>query len=269
MNKKFHVACLQTNSSNIPEENILMLENMFSKINQKSFDLICLPECVAIFSDCKKTIDDFHENWHKEFMNFIFNQSRRMNANILIGSIPYKKKNKKFLNRSILVNPKGKVISQYDKINLFDVSLGLNEKYCESRNYDPGKQIQIAKLPWGNIGMSICYDIRFPSLYKKLAKKGAHFFSIPAAFTHTTGKSHWHTLIRARAIENGCFVFAAAQCGYHKNGRHTFGHSLIVDPWGKIIAEAGEKPCIISASVETKLIPKIRKKIPSMTNYFL
>ena len=136
---------------------------------------------------------------------------------------------------------------------------------CES--LIEGKKKGLVKLPWGNLGLSICYDIRFPSLFKELAKKGADFFSIPAAFTYTTGQSHWHTLIKARAIENGCFVFAAAQCGYHKNGRRTFGHSLIVDPWGNIIAEAKEKISVIFASVEIDLISEFRKRIPSMTDY--
>ena len=120
-------------------------------------------------------------------------------------------------------------------------------------------------MPWGNLGMSICYDLRFPNLYKSLAKRGADFFSIPSAFTYTTGKSHWHTLIRARAIENGCFVFAPAQCGIHRNGRKTFGHSLIVDPWGKVIAEAKNQIDVIDAQIDTELVKNVRKKIPSMT----
>ena len=144
--------------------------------------------------------------------------------------------------------------------------LGKNENYFESKYYDPGKKIKLFELPWGKLGMSICYDLRFPILYKKLAKKGA-IFSIPKAFTYTTGINHWHALIRTRAIENGCYVFAAAQCGKHKNGRRTFGHSLIVDPWGNIISEADEKVGFISAKIDTKLVKDIRKKMPATTNY--
>ena len=140
-------------------------------------------------------------------------------------------------------------------------------KYFESKNYDPGKKLSLAALPWGNLGMTICYDLRFPNLFKKLAKKGADFFSIPAAFTYTTGKSHWHTLIRARAIENGCYVFAPAQCGTHKNGRKTFGLSLIVDPWGKILSEAKDDICFIDAVIDKNLILNSRKRIPSMSSY--
>tara|TARA_B100001248_G_scaffold217540_1_gene172678 strand:- start:61 stop:864 length:804 start_codon:yes stop_codon:yes gene_type:complete len=265
---KFRVACFQTNSSDIPEENIIMLEKIFSNIRVKSLDLICLPECVSIFSDSRTKINNYFENWHQIFLDFIINKAKEFQTNILIGSFPYKNKNKKkFLNRSLIICEKGKILSHYDKINLFDVLLDKNEKYFESKNYDPGKRLKVIKLPWGNLGMSICYDLRFPNLFKSLAKRGAHFFSIPAAFTYTTGKSHWHTLIRARAIENGCFIFAPAQCGIHKNGRKTFGHSLIVDPWGKVIAEAQSQIDVIEAQIDIELVRKVRKKIPSMTTF--
>ena len=267
MKRKFNVACFQTNSSDTPIENIEMLEKMFKVLNRKPVDLVCLPECVSIFTDSKLKLNEYFTKWHKEFMHFIIMSAKKYNTKILIGSFPYRKRNKKFLNRSMLIDKNGEIMCKYDKINLFDVSLNKKENYFESENYDPGKKKGLVKLPWGNLGLSICYDIRFPSLFKELAKKGADFFSIPAAFTYTTGRNHWHTLIKARAIENGCFVFAAAQCGYHKNGRRTFGHSLIVDPWGNIIAEAKEKISVIFASVEIDLISEFRKRIPSMTDY--
>ncbi len=267
MKNKFKVACFQTSSSDIPEENITMLEKIFSNFKEKSVDLICLPECVSIFTDSKKLMDDYINNWHHIFLEFIKNKSREVKSYILIGSYPFKKNSKKFLNRSILINKNGEIISHYDKINLFDVSLAKSENYLESKNFDSGKKLNLIELPWGNLGMSICYDIRFPNLYRKLAKKGADFFSIPAAFTFTTGVSHWHTLIRARAIENGCYIFAPAQCGTHRNGRKTFGHSLIVDPWGKILAEADNKEGVIHAIIDKDLVIETRKKIPSMTSF--
>ena len=141
------------------------------------------------------------------------------------------------------------------------------EKYLESKNYDSGKKISISRLPWGNLGMTICYDLRFPLLYKKLVKKGAKFFSIPAAFTYTTGISHWESLLRARAIENGCFVFAPAQCGYHDNGRRTFGNSMIIDPWGKILKRAKHTIGSISCDIDLEKVDLYRKKIPAMTLY--
>ena len=267
MKANFTVTCLQTNSSERPEKNIKMLEQAFSRPQVQDSDLICLPECVAIFSDSKKKINDFNDNWYQVFLNFISKKAKKMNSFVLIGSLPHKKKNNKFLNRSILVNNLGEVISYYDKINLFDVYLDKNEKYLESKNYDAGKSLSLANLPWGKLGLSICYDLRFPGLYKRLAKKGAIFLTIPAAFTFTTGKSHWHALIRARAIENGCYVFAPAQCGIHENGRRTYGHSIIVNPWGEIIAQAGEKVSSINALINIRDIEDARRKIPSMTNY--
>ncbi len=267
MKNKFNVACFQTNSSDIPKENIIELEKKFSQFTEGSIDLICLPECVSIFSDLKDKVEDYVENWHKDFLNLIINKAKKIKTNILIGSFPHKKQNKKFFNRSMLIDHQGKINSFYDKIHLFDVVLNKSESYFESKYFDAGTKLKLAKLPWGNLGMSICYDLRFPGLFKKLAKKGADFFSIPAAFTYTTGKDHWHSLIKARAIENGCFVFAPAQCGYHRNGRKTYGHSLIVDPWGNVISEAGDKACIIKASIDVQLIKIIRNKIPSMTDY--
>ena len=180
---------------------------------------------------------------------------------------PLKKKNGKFLNRSYLVDSSGVINNYYDKINLFDVKLSQSEEYMESKNFDSGKNVKVLELPFGKIGLSICYDLRFSSLYKKLASKGADFFSIPAAFTYTTGKAHWHPLIKSRAIENGCFVFAAAQVGFHENGRRTFGHSLIVDPWGKIISDGLGRKGIIYGSVDKKIILESRKKIPSMQSF--
>ena len=266
MGNNFTVACFQTKSSDIPEENILMLEKIFSKFNSIAVDLICLPECVSIFSDVRVNLDDYSLRWHKIFLEFIAENAKKLNSYILIGSYP-QKKNNKFLNRSLLIDNNGKEIEYYDKINLFDVSLNTNESYKESKNFVSGKQLKLAKLPWGKLGFSICYDLRFPMLYKSLSKKGADFLSIPAAFTYTTGISHWHSLTRARAIENGCFVFAAAQCGSHKNGRKTFGHSLIINPWGEIIAEAKASDNFIFADIDISLIKDARKKIPAMTDY--
>jgi predicted amidohydrolase len=269
MKSKLKVACVQTNSSDLPAENIEMLENIFVLLSRKSPDLICLPECVSIFTDSEKKIKDYVKNSHHIFLKFIKDKAKQLKTFILVGSFPKLKNNNKYFNRSILINEIGKEVCFYDKINLFDVTLEKNESYVESKNYDPGKRIKLVELPWGQLGMSICYDLRFPLLYKKLARKGAIFFSIPAAFTYTTGKAHWHALIRARAIENGCYVFAAAQCGKHKNGRRTYGHSLIVDPWGNIISEADEKIGFICAVIDTEVVETVRKKIPSTISYDL
>lgn len=266
MMKKIDVACFQLCSSESVEKNIVMIDRMFNSI-EKKLDLVCLPECAAIFTESKKKLNAYSDNWHEKFVNFIKDRAKKNKTDVLIGSIPYKKKNLKFLNRSIIVDSRGREVDYYDKINLFNVNLSSKEKYLESKNYDSGREIKVAKLSYGNLGLSICYDIRFPILYRKLVKKGADFVSIPAAFTHTTGLAHWHSLIRARAIENGCFIFAPAQVGLHENGRRTYGHSMIVDPWGKILAEAKNKPTIITAEIDKFMISVSRKKIPSMTNY--
>ena len=264
---KIKVVCIQTNSSKFPEKNIEMLDKIFRKITCEKINLICLPECVAIFSDEKKRINDFLLDWNNRFLDLIKYYSKKKKSYILIGSVPQKSKNNKFFNRSLVVDPKGEIISSYDKINLFDVFLSKKEKYLESRNYDSGKKISISRLPWGNLGMTICYDLRFPFLYKKLAKQGAHFFSIPAAFTYTTGISHWESLLRARAIENGCYVFAPAQCGFHDNGRRTFGNSMIIDPWGTILKRAKHSIGSISCNIDLDKVSFYRKRIPAMTEY--
>ena len=266
---KIKVACIQINSSSNAQKNIEMLEKMFLSNKITKADLICLPECAAIFTDDRKKLNDYLIKWEKKFLELINSFARKMQSYVLVGSIPHVKRNSKLLNRSVVIGPDGLIIKFYDKINLFDVSLDKKEEYFESKNYDPGKKLSMATLPWGNLGMTICYDLRFPQLYKKLAKKGADFFSIPAAFTYTTGKEHWHSLLRARAIENGCFVFAPAQCGKHDNGRQTFGHSMIIDPWGKIIEEAKNSVGIISANIDLELIRECRNKIPAMTDYKL
>ena len=192
--------------------------------------------------------------------------ARKLSIYIHIGSLAVKASPDKAANRSFLLDRRGDVVARYDKIHMFDVDLADGESYRESRNYRAGELAVVADLPWGRLGVTVCYDLRFPALYRALAEAGASFFSIPAAFTKQTGEAHWHVLMRARAIENGCFVFAAAQGGKHENGRETFGHSLVVDPWGQIIAEAGAEPGVIVAEVDPALVAAARSRIPSLLN---
>jgi predicted amidohydrolase len=190
--------------------------------------------------------------------------ARKHSIYIHIGSLAVKVSPDKAANRSFLIDRRGDVIARYDKIHMFDVDLANGESYRESRNYRPGELAVVADLPWGRLGITVCYDLRFPALYRALAESGASFFSIPSAFTRQTGEAHWHTLIRARAIENGAFVFAAAQGGKHENGRETFGHSLVVDPWGQILAEGGIEPGVILADVDPAQVAAARARIPSL-----
>lgn len=183
-----------------------------------------------------------------------------------IGSMAVKLANDRFANRSYLIDPAGRIAARYDKIHMFDVDLGNGHVYRESESYAPGDEAVIADLPWGPIGLTICYDLRFPALHRALAKGGASFIAAPAAFTQITGEAHWHTLLRARAIEAQSFVFAAAQGGLHENGRETFGHSLIISPWGQILAEAGSQPGVVVADIDLSILDDVRRRIPSLTH---
>src|SRR5579872_210367 len=183
---------------------------------------------------------------------------------LLIGSLAIKLSDEKTANRSYLIGPNGRVATHYDKLHLFDVNLPGGESYRESNTVTPGGQAVCADLPWGRLGLSVCYDLRFPHLYRALAKSGAEILSVPSAFTETTGKAHWHVLLRARAIENGCFVIAPAQGGRHANGRKTYGHSMIVGPWGDVLAEADAEPGFITADIDLEQVAATRARLPSL-----
>jgi predicted amidohydrolase len=181
-----------------------------------------------------------------------------------IGSMAVLLGNGKIANRSLLFSPDGTVQARFDKLHMFDVELPGGESYRESKNYQAGNAGVLAEMPWGTLGLTVCYDLRFPHLYRALAKAGADFLAIPAAFTRRTGAAHWHVLVRARAIENGAYVFAAAQAGRHESGRETYGHSLIVSPWGDVIAEAEAETGVIVADVRPEEVEQARTRIPSL-----
>lgn len=190
--------------------------------------------------------------------------ARELSIWLHLGSLVVKVSDTKLANRAYLISPAGEVVARYDKIHMFDVDLPNGEVYRESTNYEPGTQAVVADLPWGKLGFSICYDLRFPYLYRALAHAGASFIAVPAAFTRLTGEAHWVTLLRARAIETQCFVFAAGQGGLHEHGRETFGHSLIVSPWGQVLAEGGVHPSVIFADVDLGQIADVRARVPSL-----
>lgn len=183
-----------------------------------------------------------------------------------IGSMAARDDQGWLANRSYVFAPDGSVVRTYDKIHMFDVALGESERYCESDKFKPGEHAVVAALPWGGLGLTICYDLRFPALHRTLAQNGAIFLASPAAFTRTTGEVHWHTLLRARAIETQCFVFAAAQGGLHDNGRETFGHSLVVSPWGEVLAEGGVHPSVIISDVKYQDVDIVRARLPSLSH---
>jgi predicted amidohydrolase len=191
--------------------------------------------------------------------------ARELGIWLHVGSMGILLGSGKIANRSFLISPAGSIEARFDKIHMFDVQLAGGESYRESKNYQAGDAVVLAELPWGTLGLTVCYDLRFPHVYRALAKAGADFLAIPSSFTRQTGAAHWHVLMRARAIENGCFVFAAAQAGKHEVGRETYGHSLIVSPWGEILAEAdGIHPTVIVADIKSSQVQEARGRIPSL-----
>ncbi len=262
----FRVSCIQLCSNNNVDHNLKKTKKFFLKAVKQKTDFILTPEVSSKITLDKKKLLKTATSMEKDiYLNEIRSLAKKYKKWVLIGSLILKIKNK-LVNRSILISSQGRIKCYYDKIHMYDAKLSSKEKYFESKLFKSGNKIKISKLPWGKIGLSICYDLRFPGMYKKMSRKGAIFISVPSAFTETTGKKHWHTLLKARAIENFSYVFAPGQAGKHCNGRKTFGHSLIVSPDGKIIKELGKKEGVITASINPKIVKKLRQTIPSV-NY--
>ena len=261
----FRVSCIQMCSSDCIKDNLKRSEKLIKKAVSQKANLIITPEVSSKFSLNKKKLLQVATTMNKDFYLLgIKRLAKKYKKWILIGSLIIKNK-KKLLNRSVLINNKGKIKTFYDKIHMYDAKLSKTEKYFESKTFKAGKNIKVVKLPWGKLGLSICYDLRFPNMYRKMSKKGAIFFSIPSAFTETTGRRHWHTLLKARAIENFSYVFAPGQAGKHCNGRKTYGHSLIVSPDGKILKELGKREGVITTTIDPKKPMKLRRTIPSVS----
>jgi predicted amidohydrolase len=265
MSAKFTAACVQMTSEREFEPNIRAASDLVRRARDAGADLIMTPEITGMFEPKRdrhlaKATDEATNPVIAAFRDL----ARETGAWLLLGSTPIKLEAERLANRSFLLAPDGAIAARYDKIHMFDVDLKNGESYRESALYRPGESSILATLPWGTLGMTVCYDLRFPYLYRALAQAGADFLSIPAAFTVPTGKAHWHVLQRARAIENACFVFAPAQWGEHAEGRKTFGHSLIVDPWGEILADAGEGVGFITAEIDTAEIAEARRMVPAL-----
>lgn len=192
--------------------------------------------------------------------------ARELGIWLHIGSLALKVSENRAANRAFVISPAGEITARYDKIHMFDVDLGNGESYRESTAYRPGERAVLAPVDQFRVGLSICYDLRFPALYRALAEGGAKVLTVPAAFTRPTGEAHWHVLLRARAIENGAYVLAAAQGGRHENGRDTYGHSLVVDPWGRVVAEGGTDPGVVLAEIDLREVAAARGRVPSLSN---
>ena len=261
----FTAAMVQMRTGLLPEPSLKQGVELIRQAAAQGADYVQTPEVsnmmqqnrAALFEHLAAEEDDISLKAYRAL-------ARELKIHLHIGSLALRASPERAVNRSFLIGPDGAIIASYDKIHMFDIELPDGESYRESANYQPGETAVIADLPWGRIGLTICYDLRFPALFRALAESGASFLTVPSAFTRKTGEAHWHTLLRARAIENGCFVFAAAQAGMHENKRETYGHSLIIDPWGEILAEGGVEPGVFLARIDPARVQTIRKAIPSL-----
>jgi len=261
----FKAAMIQMRSGIAPAANLEACVRMIGEAKSAGADYVQTPEMTNIMEIKRERL--FASIVGEEAdtsLATLRELARKLAIYVHIGSLAIKLSSERAANRSFLIDPKGDIAARYDKIHMFDVDLADGESYRESRNYRPGEQAVLSDLPWGRLGLTVCYDLRFPALYRALAEAGATMLAIPSAFTQQTGEAHWHVLNRARAIENGCFVFAAAQGGKHENGRETFGHSLIVDPWGRILSEGGSEPGVVMAEIDLAAVAKARARIPSL-----
>ncbi len=259
------VACVQFCADNNLSRNIEEATHWARAAAARGAQLICLPENFAYLEadDRRSMLGAFPEEEHPALAHFQ-QLARTIHCWMLLGSLTIRLPDGKVNNRCYVLDSNGLVVAHYNKLHLFDVDLRAGERYHESSTVSPGDQAAVVTTPWGALGLSICYDLRFAYLYRMLARAGAVFLTIPAAFTRTTGQAHWHVLVRARAIETGCFVFAPGQCGVRATGRATYGHSLIVDPWGKVVAECEDEPGVIIAEIDPGLVQETRRLIPSL-----
>jgi predicted amidohydrolase len=261
----FRAACVQLRSSDDVQENIRTTSELIREAKGKGAQFVATPENTTLMAPdggakLERSFDEAHDPALPAFSAL----AEELGIWLLVGSLAIKVSDTKTANRSFLIDPKGRISARYSKIHLFDVDLPSGEKYRESNTVAGGDSATLAETPFGKIGMTICYDLRFPHLYRTLAQKGALLLTVPSAFTETTGKAHWHVLLRARAIENGAYVLAPAQGGTHANGRKTYGHSLIIAPWGEILAEAGTEPGVIVADIDPAAAEDARARVPSL-----
>lgn len=263
----FRAALVQMRAGRSVERNVADAADLISEAAGKGANYVQTPECTTLMElDPSRLMAETRPEESNPALAAFSDIARKKKIWLHIGSMAVKVGERRLANRSYLLAPDGGISARYDKIHMFDVDLGGGESYSESANYQAGPTAMLADLPWGRLGLTICYDLRFPALHRALAKAGATFIAGPAAFTRTTGEAHWHTLLRARAIETCAFILAAGQGGRHENGRETFGHSLIISPWGEILAEAGVDPQVIIADIDAEYADQIRRKIPSLTH---
>ena len=260
------IANLQYTARADESETLNIVTPMIAEAAAKGADLVALPECATLMlHDQDQLRAEASDEAGSRSLAQLREEASRHGCWLLVGSLQLQGgAGDKLVNRSFLIAPDGDIHARYDKIHLFDAAPGDGRDYDESRNFTAGGKAVLAHTPLGAIGMTICYDLRFPALYHQLARAGAEIITVPAAFTKTTGEAHWASLMRARAIETGCFVAAPAQTGTHDGGRETWGHSLVVDPWGRIVAEAGAEAGVTVAEIDLAAIAEARGRIRSL-----
>jgi predicted amidohydrolase len=267
MNTTVRLACVQVSATTDMDANIAAASALIREARAKGADFIATPENVVLlqrnFEIAKALAQSFER--HKGVAAFR-SLAAELGVVLLAGSFAILRPDGRLANTSVLFGRSGEVLGRYEKIHMFDVDLPGGTSYRESNTYRPGEEALLAPTPWGPLGMTVCYDVRFPHLYRDLAKAGAVMLSVPSAFTRMTGEAHWHVLLRARAIETGCYVIAPAQHGVHDGGYESFGHSLVVDPWGRVVADGGVGVGVVLADIDLAKVAEVRRQIPSLGN---
>lgn len=265
MSSLFRVACLQLNSGNDLAQNLAALQGMVREAAGQGAQFVLAPEyCLMMDGSGRVMREKALPADGGPVLAELQALAQELHVWLLAGSLTLQTGEDRIVNRSFLIAADGGIAGTYDKIHMFDVTLPDGKVIRESSSYRPGERAVIAATPWGKLGMTICYDLRFPQLYRTLAQHGAEFIAVPSSFQHQTGKVHWHTLLKARAIETAAYILAPAMCGEHPGSRQTYGHSLIVDPWGEVLADGGETPGIIHAEIDPARVAKIRNMMPSL-----
>ena len=261
----FRVGLVQMRAARAPAVNVDVAAKLIGEAKRGGADYVQTPEMTNVMELGRERLFATIVAEEADTSLAVFRElARSLSIYLHVGSLAIRVSPDKAANRSFLIDPRGEIAGRYDKIHMFDVDLAGGESYRESGSYRAGEIAVVTDLPWGRLGMTVCYDLRFPALYRALAEAGASFLAIPSAFTRQTGEAHWYVLNRARAIENGCYVLAAAQGGKHENGRETFGHSLVVDPWGRVVAEGGTEPGVVLAEIDPAEVAAARARIPSL-----
>jgi len=265
MTDTFRIALLQMQTGNDLAANLESVKSMTREAAGNHVQFVLMPEYALMMDGSGRVMRERALDADGgAALEALQGLARELSVWLLVGSLTLKTTGDRIANRSYLISSDGRVVASYDKIHMFDATLPDGKSIRESSAYCPGDRAVIAETPWGKLGLTVCYDLRFPQLYRTLAHAGAHYLSVPSSFQRATGKVHWHTLIKARAIENACFVFAPAMCGEHPGNRTTYGHSLVVDPWGEVLADGGEAPGIVYADIDPSHVSRIRRMLPCL-----